>query len=94
MKGARLTAALARSVNFLLAASTALVLWYGARLVIDGELSPGELLVFLTYLRNTYRPVPEAEVARDVAGREVILAVHGFNVSRGHGAGSLAAFMT
>jgi ATP-binding cassette subfamily B protein len=57
VKTARLTAGLARSVSFMTTTSTALVLWYGARLVIRQELSPGELLVFITYLRNAFRPV-------------------------------------
>jgi ATP-binding cassette subfamily B protein len=57
MKTARLTAGLARSVAFLVAASAAVVLWYGARLVLRGELTPGELLVFMAYLRNAFRPV-------------------------------------
>jgi ATP-binding cassette subfamily B protein len=80
VKGARLAAALARSVNFLLAASTALVLWYGARLVIDMELSPGELLVFLTYLKNTYRPVQDlakytGRLAKATAAGERVLDI-------------------
>jgi ATP-binding cassette subfamily B protein len=53
----RLTAGLARSVAFLTTTSTALVLWYGARLVIRQELTPGELLVFIAYLRNIFRPI-------------------------------------
>ncbi len=57
LKGVRLTAALGRSIGFLIAASTALVLAYGARLVRTDELSPGELLVFLTYLKQAFRPV-------------------------------------
>jgi ATP-binding cassette subfamily B protein len=57
VKTARLTAALGRSAAFLVAASTALVLWYGARLVLAGELTPGELLVFMTYLKTAFRPV-------------------------------------
>jgi ATP-binding cassette subfamily B protein len=59
VKGARLTAALGRTAGFLTAASTALVLWYGARLVLTGELSAGDLLVFMTYLRNAFRPVQD-----------------------------------
>ncbi len=57
VRTARLTAALGRSVSFLVAISTALVLWYGARLVMRHELTPGELLVFMTYLKNAFRPV-------------------------------------
>jgi ATP-binding cassette subfamily B protein len=52
-------AALERAVGFLTAVSTALVVWYGARLVLRQELTPGELLVFLTYLRNTFHPVQD-----------------------------------
>jgi ATP-binding cassette subfamily B protein len=59
VKGARLTAALGRSVGFLTAASTALVLWYGASLVLRHELTPGDLLVFMTYLRSAFRPVQD-----------------------------------
>jgi ATP-binding cassette subfamily B protein len=61
VRTARLTAALGRSVAFLVATSTALVLWYGAGLVLRQELTPGELLVFMTYLKNAFRP------ARDLA---------------------------
>jgi ATP-binding cassette subfamily B protein len=59
VKGARLTAALGRTTGFLVATSTALVLGYGARLVLRGELTPGELLVFMAYLRNAFRPVQD-----------------------------------
>jgi ATP-binding cassette subfamily B protein len=59
VKGARLSAALGRTVGFLIAASTALVLWYGAYLVLHAELTPGDLLVFLAYLKNGFRPVQD-----------------------------------
>jgi ATP-binding cassette subfamily B protein len=59
VKGARLTAALGRVVGFLTAISTALVLWYGGLLVLREELMPGDLLVFLAYLRSAFRPVQE-----------------------------------
>ena len=59
LKGARLSAALGRTVGFLIAVSTALVLWYGAHLVLNGELTPGDLLVFLAYLKMGFRPVQD-----------------------------------
>lgn len=37
-----------------------------------------------------YALVPDDQVARDVSGFDVVLAIHGFNVSRPHGVGSLA----
>ncbi len=57
LRTTRLTAALGRSVAFMVAASTALVLWYGSRLVLRQEITPGELLVFMAYLKNAFRPV-------------------------------------
>jgi ATP-binding cassette subfamily B protein len=59
VKAARLTAALGRTVGFLAAASTALVLWYGAWLVLREELTPGDLLVFMAYLKSAFRPVQD-----------------------------------
>jgi ATP-binding cassette subfamily B protein len=59
VKCARLTAALGRTVGFLTAASTALVVWYGACLVLRRDMTPGDLLVFMAYLRNAFRPVQD-----------------------------------
>ena len=59
VKASRLTAALCRTVGFLIATSTALVLWYGGWLVLAGELTPGELLVFLAYLKSAAKPMQE-----------------------------------
>lgn len=55
----RLSAALERTVDLLIAVATALVLWSGARLVLDRVLSPGDLLVFLAYLKNAFKPVQD-----------------------------------
>jgi ATP-binding cassette subfamily B protein len=59
VRGKRLAASLGRSVDVLLAVSGALVLWYGARLVLRKELTSGDLLVFLAYLRYAYRPLQD-----------------------------------
>jgi ATP-binding cassette, subfamily B, bacterial len=59
VKGKRLAASLERSVDFLIAGATALVLWQGARLVLAGQLTPGDLLVFLAYLKSAFRPVQD-----------------------------------
>jgi len=59
VKSARLMAALGRTVGFLTAISTALVLWYGGHLVLDGELTAGDLLLFLAWLRAATKPVQE-----------------------------------
>lgn len=61
VKGRRLAARLERSVDLVIAVATALVLVQGARLVLRGALTPGDLLVFLAYLKTAFRP------ARDFA---------------------------
>ncbi len=37
--------------------STCLVLWYGANLVVTGQLTLGVMLVFLSYLSSLYKPI-------------------------------------
>src|SRR6266568_3103889 len=59
VKGKRLSAALERWVDVLIALATAMVLWFGTRMALAHELSAGELLVFLAYLKSTYRPVQD-----------------------------------
>lgn len=59
VKSSRLTASLERTVDVLIAIATALVLWFGARLTLRGELTPGDLLVFLAYLKNAFKPVQD-----------------------------------
>jgi ATP-binding cassette, subfamily B, bacterial len=44
-------------VTVLVAAGTAAVLWIGATRVIEGRLTVGELVVFLSYLSSLYAPV-------------------------------------
>jgi ATP-binding cassette, subfamily B, bacterial len=44
-------------VNLTIAAGTALVVYVGARAVMDGRLSLGQLLVFISYLAQLYTPI-------------------------------------
>lgn len=53
----RLSAGLERGMDILIALATAAVLWVGAVRVLDGQLSAGELLVFLFYLKGAFRPL-------------------------------------
>src|SRR5438552_3663434 len=48
-------------VRMMNAVATALVLWYGTRLILrkPPEITPGALLVFLAYLKSAYRPVQD-----------------------------------
>ena len=56
-KATKLEAGLERTVDVLIAISSALVLWYGAHLVLRGTLTAGGLVVFLSYLKNAFKPV-------------------------------------
>ncbi|MBI3848739.1 MAG: ABC transporter ATP-binding protein [Verrucomicrobia bacterium] len=59
VKGKRLSAALERSLDVLIAVATAFVLWFGARLALAGEISAGDLYLFIAYLKSAYRPVQD-----------------------------------
>ncbi len=76
----RLAAHLERTVDVLIALGTGLVLWFGARLVIQDALSPGDVLVFLSYLKNAFKPVQNfakytGRIAKASASGERILNV-------------------
>ncbi len=57
MAAARLEAGLNRSVEISLAIVTAATLWLGATSVMAGRLTPGELVVFVAYMQNRYKPL-------------------------------------
>ena len=61
VKGKKLSAGLERKTDVLVGIGTALVLAFGAFRVLQGQLSIGELTVFLSYLKTTFKPL------RDVA---------------------------
>lgn len=55
----RLSAGLERQVELLIAFATAIVLLGGTRDVLNGSMTPGNLLIFLSYLKNAFRPIRE-----------------------------------
>ena len=57
----RLSAGLERTTDVLVGVATAVVLYAGARQVLAGDLTPGELTVSLTYLKTAFKPM------RDIA---------------------------
>ncbi|QHU99462.1 ABC transporter ATP-binding protein [Synechocystis sp. CACIAM 05] len=76
----RLAANLERSVDVLIALGTALVMGFGGHLVIEDALTAGTVLVFLTYLRNAYKPVQNfakytGRLAKAAASGERILNI-------------------
>jgi ATP-binding cassette subfamily B protein len=56
-------------VELIVAAGTCLVLWYGSRLVLAGEISPGALLVFILYLGKMYKPMRDLSKMTDTASK-------------------------
>jgi subfamily B ATP-binding cassette protein MsbA len=56
-------------VELLVAAGTCLVLWYGSRLVLAGQISPGALLVFILYLGKMYKPMRDLSKMTDTASK-------------------------
>jgi len=59
-------------VELIVACGTCLVLWYGARLVLTGGLSSGELLVFLLYLGKMYKPMRELSKMTDTISKAAV----------------------
>ena len=57
LRTTRLEAGMSRTVEVILAAGTAGVLWFGVLEVKAGALTPGDLLVFVSYLGSSYRPL-------------------------------------
>lgn len=67
-------------VTGLVAIGTAAVLWFGARLVLEGAMTAGALFVFLAYLGKLFRPIQDlakasAAIAQASVGLERIKAV-------------------
>jgi len=57
IRSARLSAGLERSVDVLAGLGLVGVLWLGTLQVLAGRITPGDLLIFTSYLKHTFRPV-------------------------------------
>ncbi|MFQ5415420.1 MAG: ABC transporter ATP-binding protein [Myxococcota bacterium] len=80
VKGRRLAARLESAVDVLTAVAQAAVLWFGAVIVLRAELTAGELLVFLAYMKSAFRPLRNfakysARLAKAAAAGDRVLAV-------------------
>lgn len=74
----RLKAVLQRTVEILSALVTAIILWRGSDLVLQKSLTPGELLVFISYLKTAFQPMRQiakqaAQITKALASGERIL---------------------
>ncbi|SEM58804.1 ATP-binding cassette, subfamily B [Loktanella fryxellensis] len=80
VKGKKLSAGLERSVDVLTGIGLAIVLWFGTLQVLNGRITPGDLLIFVSYLKQTFRPVREyakytARLAKAAAAGERVVAL-------------------
>lgn len=76
----QLSAGLQRTVEILVAVATAVVLWRGVQLVTLGGATPGDLLVFMTYLKTSFKPTKQlakymAQIAKATASGERIIDI-------------------
>ena len=74
----RLSAGLERSVEVFATCGTAVALWLGAQMVIAKTITPGDLIVFITYLRTAFRPMRQlakyaGQIVRAVASGDRIV---------------------
>lgn len=53
----QLSAGLERTVEVLVAVATAMVMWRGAQLVLQKAITPGDLIVFINYLKTAFKPM-------------------------------------
>ncbi len=67
-----LKAKLAPVVEVIVAIGTCLVLAYGARLALEGELSAGVLIVFLMYLGKMYKPMRDLSKMADTVSKATV----------------------
>ena len=65
LRARSLKAKLSPLVEIIVACGTALVLWFGARMVMDDTLSAGSLVLFIVYLGKMYKPMQELSKMTD-----------------------------
>lgn len=72
LRARSIKAKLAPVVEVIVAIGSCLVLWYGGRLVLTNQLTPGVLLVFLLYLGKMYKPMRELSKMTDTFSRAAV----------------------
>jgi ATP-binding cassette subfamily B protein len=78
VRGARLSAGLERKTDLLVGLATAVILFAGGSRVLAGQLTAGELIVFLQYLKSAFKPLRDlakytGRLAKAAASGERIL---------------------
>ncbi|MGA2590206.1 MAG: ABC transporter ATP-binding protein [Bryobacteraceae bacterium] len=59
-------------VEIIVALGTSMVLWFGARMVLDGSLSAGSLIVFIFYLGKMYKPMQDLSKMTDAYSKAAV----------------------
>jgi len=72
LRARSLKAKLTPLVDIVVAVGTALVLWFGARLVMGNVLSAGGLVVFILYLAKMYKPMQEISKMTDTYSKAAV----------------------
>lgn len=72
LKARNIKAKLTPAVDIIVASGTALVLWFGARQVLEGVLTPGVLVVFFLYLGKMYKPMRELSKMSDTYSKAMV----------------------
>jgi len=72
LRARSIKAKLSPMVEIIVAVGTGLVLFFGARMVLDGSLSPGSLIVFILYLGKMYKPMQELSKMTDTYSKAVV----------------------
>src|SRR5258706_193906 len=72
MRARSLKAKLSPMVDIIVACGTALVLWFGARMALDGTLSAGSLVTFIWYLGKMYKPMQELSKMTDAYSKATV----------------------
>ncbi len=72
LRARSLKAKLAPLVEVIVAVGTALVLWFGARMVLSGALSAGSLVMFIWYLGKMYKPMQQLSKMTDSYSKAVV----------------------
>ena len=72
LRARSLKAKLSPMVEIIVACGTALVLWFGARMVLQGSLREGSLIVFIWYLGKMYKPMQELSKMTDTFSKAAV----------------------
>ena len=67
-----LKAKLSPLVEIIVAIGTSMVLWFGARMVLNGGLSAGSLIVFIFYLGKMYKPMQDLSKMTDAYSKAAV----------------------